>query len=57
MTRKLKSILIPNILQFVILLVLLFVGTLVAIPAIENVFEQVGTNLHLGLVFTEIFFW
>ena len=47
MTRKLKSILIPNILQFVILLVLLFVGTLVAIPAIENVFEQVGSEDQL----------
>ena len=47
MTRKLKSILVPNILQFVILLVLLFVGTLVAIPAIENVFEQVGSEDQL----------
>ena len=47
MTRKLKSILVPNILQFVILLVLLVVGTLVAIPAIENVFEQVGSEDQL----------
>ena len=47
MTRKLKSILIPNILQFVILLILLVVGTLVAIPAIENVFEQVGSEDQL----------
>ena len=44
MTRRLKSILVPNILQFVLLLVLLVIGTLVAIPAIENVFEQVGTE-------------
>jgi len=47
MTRKLKNILIPNITQFVILLVLLVVGTLVAIPAIENVFEQVGSEDQL----------
>ena len=47
MTRKLKSILIPNITEFVILLVLLVVGTLVAIPAIENVFEQVGSEDQL----------
>lgn len=50
MTRKLKSILIPNILQFVLLLVLLLVGTLVAIPAIENVFEQVGTEDQLPAI-------
>lgn len=47
MKRKLKSILVPNILEFVILLVLLIVGTLVAIPAIENVFEQVGSEDQL----------
>ena len=47
MTRKLKNILVPNIAQFVILLILLVVGTLVAIPAIENVFEQVGSEDQL----------
>ena len=47
MSRKLKSILIPNLLQFGLLLVLLFVGTLVAIPAIENVFEEVGSEDQL----------
>ena len=46
MTKKLKSILVPNIIQFVVLLILL-VGTLVAIPAIENVFEQVGSEDQL----------
>ena len=44
MTKKLKSILVPNIIQFVVLLILLVIGTLVAIPAIENVFEQVGSE-------------
>ena len=47
MTRKLKSILVPNIVQFVVLLLLLIVGTLVAIPAIESVFEQVGSEDQL----------
>ncbi len=47
MTRKLKSILVPNIIQFVALLALLIIGTLVAIPAIENVFEQVGSEDQL----------
>ncbi len=47
MTRRLKSILIPNLIQFVALLALLFIGTLVAIPAIQNVFDQVGTQDQL----------
>lgn len=42
--KKLKNILIPNIVQFVLLIVMLIVGTLVAIPAIQNVFEAVGST-------------
>lgn len=48
--KKLKNILIPNIIQFVALLVMLVVGTLVAIPAIQNVFEQVGSTDQLPSV-------
>ena len=44
MTKKIKNILVPNLIQFVALIALLIVGTLVAIPAIENVFEQVGSQ-------------
>ena len=44
LTRKLKSILIPNIIQFVLLIVMLVVGTLVAIPAIQGVFDELGTE-------------
>ncbi len=44
LTRKLKNILIPNIVQFVFLLVMLFVGTLVAIPAIQNVYDEMGST-------------
>lgn len=44
LTRKLKTILIPNIIQFVLLIVLLLVGTLFAIPAIQGVFEELGTK-------------
>ena len=40
LNKKIKSILIPNIVQFVLLLVMLVVGTLVAIPAIQNVFDE-----------------
>lgn len=45
--RKLKTILIPNIVQFVLLIVMLFVGTLFAIPQIQSVFVEVGTKSTL----------
>lgn len=47
MTARLKKILVPNLLQFVALLVLLVVGTVVAIPMIQNVFNQVGSSDQL----------
>lgn len=48
--KKLRNILIPNVIQFIALLVMLVVGTLVAIPAIQNVFEQVGSTDQLPTV-------
>ena len=39
LSRRLKAIFIPNIIQFVLLIVMLVVGTLFAIPAIQNVFD------------------
>ena len=50
LTRRLKSILIPNIAQFILLIVMLIVGTLVAIPAIQNVFDELGTQDTLPAV-------
>ena len=50
MTKKIKNILVPNLVQFFVLLALLFVGTLVAIPAIQNVFEQVGSQEQLPAI-------
>ena len=44
LNKKLRGILIPNIVQFVLLLVMLVVGTLFAIPAIQNVFDELGTD-------------
>ena len=44
LSRKIKAILIPNIAQFVLLIVMLFVGTLFAIPAIQGVFDSLGTT-------------
>ena len=50
LNRKLKSILIPNIIQFVLLIVMLLVGTLFAIPAIQGVFDEVGTEEELPAI-------
>ena len=50
LNRKLKSILIPNIIQFVLLLVMLFVGTLVAIPTIQSIFDELGTEEKLPAI-------
>lgn len=44
LNKKLRSILVPNLIQFFGLLIMLIVGTLVAIPAIQNVFEELGTK-------------
>ena len=44
LNKKLRGILIPNIVKFVLLLVMLVVGTLFAIPAIQNVFDELGTD-------------
>lgn len=44
MNRKLKSILVPNIIQFVGLFVLLVVGTIVAMPMLQGVLEQFGSK-------------
>ncbi len=50
LNKKLKNILIPNIVQLVLLLVMLVVGTLFAIPAIQDVFDAVGTTDTLPTV-------
>ena len=50
LNRKLRSILIPNIIQFVLLIVMLFVGTLFAIPAIQGIFDELGTEETLPAI-------
>ena len=50
LNRKLRSILIPNIIQFILLIVMLIVGTLFAIPAIQSVFDEVGTEEELPAI-------
>lgn len=50
LNKKIKSIIVPNLIQFLGLLALLVVGTLVAIPAIQNVLEQVGSTDQLSAI-------
>ena len=44
LNKKIRSILVPNIVQFSLILVMLIVGTLVAIPAIQNVYDELGST-------------
>ena len=50
LNRKLRTIFIPNIIQFILLIVMLLVGTLFAIPAIQSVYEAVGTEDQLPAI-------
>ena len=50
LNKKIRGILIPNIAQFVLLMVMLVVGTLVAIPAIQNVYTEMGSTDTLPAV-------
>lgn len=47
LSKKIKSILIPNIVQFVVLLVILFGGSIYLVPIIQNVFKSVGSSEQL----------
>lgn len=47
LNKKIKGILIPNLAQFLLLIVMLFVGTIVAIPAIQNVYDSFDSNAQL----------
>lgn len=44
---KVKKAVVPNVLTFLSVLVILIVGTLVAIPQIQDVFDQVGGQKEL----------
>ncbi|MBQ9658642.1 MAG: type II secretion system F family protein [Clostridia bacterium] len=48
--RELKHILVPNLLQFFGLLIMLIVGTLFAIPQIQNLYDEIGTEATLPKV-------
>lgn len=58
--RKLKGIIIPNVIQLVALIALLFVGSLYTIPTIQSVYEEVGTQDTLPgftLAFADVMQW
>ena len=50
MNKKLKEILIPNLVQFVLLMVLAIVGTLISVPMIQKVFDAFGSKQQLPKV-------
>ena len=45
--RKVKRAIVPNIIQFFAILILLIGGSLVAVPAIEGLYKQVGSTDEL----------
>ncbi len=59
-TRKLKGIIIPNAIQLVALLALLFVGSLYTVPTIQGVYDAVGTQDKLPsitIAFSNVLQW
>lgn len=49
-TRTLRGILIPNIAQFVLLLIMLIIGTCVALPTIQNLYDSMGSSATLPAI-------
>ena len=47
LSRRIKKILVPNLLTFSVVLILLIVGTIFVIPIIQGVFDSVGTKDQL----------
>ncbi|MBP3256352.1 MAG: type II secretion system F family protein [Clostridia bacterium] len=43
-SKRVKKVVIPNVGQFIALTIMLIVGTLVAVPAIQNVYDSVGST-------------
>ena len=49
-TKKVKKIVIPNVLMLIGLIIMLVVGTLVSVPVIEGVYEHVGSDATLPAI-------
>lgn len=50
LNKKLKEILVPNIVQFVALLVLLVLGTVLMVPILQNTLNSVGSTDQLPAI-------
>lgn len=58
--KKLRGIIIPNVIQLVALIILLFVGSLYTVPTIQNVYDEVGSTDTLPaitIVFSNVIQW
>lgn len=58
--KKLRGIIIPNLIQLVALVVLLFVGSLYTVPTIQSVYDEVGTEATLPAItiaFSNVIQW
>ena len=58
--KKLRGIIIPNAIQLVALIALLFVGSLYTVPTIQNVYKEVGTKDTLPgitIAFSHVIEW
>lgn len=50
LNRRLRKILLPNIIMFVAIVVMLFVGTIVGVPLLQNLFESIGSTDQLPAI-------
>ncbi len=50
LNRTLRSILIPNLAQFFFLLIMLVAGTLIAIPTIQDLYTNIGSDAELPAI-------
>ena len=65
LNKKIRNILIPNVIQFVVIFALLIGGTLYAIPQIQILFDELGSDAQLpaitlwfqGVLETFLKFW
>lgn len=50
LNKKIKSILIPNIAQFVFLFIILIIGSVIIVPIIQDVFKKMGSKEELPAI-------
>ena len=50
LTKRVKKIIMPNVFQFVGIMLLLIFGTIFIIPTIQNVFDQMGSSAQLPVL-------